>query len=118
MAQQQTTPTVGSYVQYTSVNDAPDVNAPSGEEQGLGIVRQVLTDKGEPYYQVVWNPGSARPKVGMYHQNQLTVLNQQQATNIINQMNSGSYTPNTGQQGSNYQSVLPQAALPPSLQGS
>lgn len=109
---------IGSYVQLNPSVDSPRAMAPSGEEQTIGIVRQAFTVGGQPYYQVVWNPGDKRPKVGMYHANELTCLSQSQAQDILNQLAAGTYKPSLPQQGSAYQQPnIPNQALPPALQG-
>lgn len=93
----------GSYVQLNPSSDSPRAAAPSSIEQTIGVVRGSYTQAGEPYYQVVWNPGSDRPKVATYHASELTVLSQQQAQQIMQQISAGTYQPNTQQQGSTYQ---------------
>lgn len=108
----------GTYVQYTAATDSPLSQAPSVDENTIGIVRQAFTQGDGPYYQVVWNPGDTTPKSGLYHQSQLTQLNQQQATQILNQLAAGTFTPQTQTPGSQYQQpAIPAQALPPSIQG-
>lgn len=110
---------VGQYVQYSAASDSPRSNKPSGEEETIGIVRQVIRQGDQSYYQVVWNPGDRRPKVGMYHQDQLVPVTQQQANDILNQLAAGTYRPQDQTPGTSYQQpALPEAALPPGLQGS
>lgn len=108
---------VGQYVQYNPTVDSPRASAPSNIESTYGIVRQTINQKGELYYQVVWDPASMYPKVGFYHQDELTPITAQDAQNIVGQLQSGTYTPNLGTQGSNYQDTIPQEALPPQVQG-
>lgn len=109
--------TPGTYVQLNPTSDSPRAQPPSAIEQTIGVVRQSFFQQGEPYYQVVWNPGDARPKIGMYHESELTVLTQQQSQDILNQLAAGTYTPNTAPQGSTYQpAALPTSAIPPQLQ--
>lgn len=109
---------VGGYVQYDPTSDSPLANPPSAAEQTIGIVRQLFSAQGEQYAQVVWNPGSATPKTALYHAKQLTPISQQQAVDLTNQMNEGTYQPDLGAQSSNYeQPTVPALALPPGLQG-
>jgi hypothetical protein len=88
------TPTLapGAWVQINTTNDPARAEKPSAEEQGIGLVRQVFTAEGNKYFQVVWNPGDALPKVGNYLEKQLTVLDQQQAASLRNQMSSSTPT--------------------------
>jgi hypothetical protein len=91
---------------------------PSAAEQTIGIVRQLFTAQGTQYAQVVWNPGSQTPATGLYTADQLCAITQQQAADLTNQMNAGTYQPPTGTPSSNYQQPsVPTLALPPALQG-
>jgi hypothetical protein len=107
----------GQWVQYNVTTQNPRAAIPSPEEQGIGRIRQSFSRGDGQYYQVVWNPGSVNPKSALYHQDQLCALTQQEATQIIGNMNSGDYTPNEGVPGSNYQQPnVPVQAAPPSQQ--
>lgn len=108
----------GSYVQYNATTQSPLAPGPSAAEQTIGIIRQFFTAQGTQYAQVVWNPGSQFPDTGLYTTDQLCAITQQQAADITNQMNAGTYQPNAGTPGSNYQQpTVPTLALPPALQG-
>lgn len=108
---------VGSYVQYNAANDNPQSAPPSSDEGTVGIIRQAYFQQGEPYYQVVWNPGDARPKSAVYHEDQLCSITQQQAQAIMQQIASGVFTPSAQTPGSAYeQPTIPTSALPPGLQ--
>jgi hypothetical protein len=109
---------VGGYVQYNPTTQNPLSPAPTAAEETLGIVRQLFTAQGKQFAQVVWNPGSTRPETGLYTCDQLTAIDQKTATDIINQMNAGTYTPNLGTPSSNFtQPSVPALALPPGQQG-
>jgi hypothetical protein len=91
---------------------------PDAAEQTIGIVRQFFTAQGDQYAQVVWNPGSSTPETGLYKVDQLCGITQQQAVDLTNQMNAGTYSPPSGTPSSNYtQPAVPALALPPALQG-
>lgn len=108
----------GAYVQYNPTTQNPLSPPPSAAEETIGIVRQLFTAQGQQYAQVVWNPGSQTPETGLYTCDQLCPISQQQAADLVNQMNCGDYTPPSGQLGSNYtQPSVPTLALPPALQG-
>lgn len=108
----------GSFVQYNATTQSPEAPGPSAGEQTLGIIRQFFTAQGQQYAQVVWNPGSTTPETGLYTADQLCAITQQQAADITNQMNAGTYQPPSGTPGSNYQQPdVPALALPPGLQG-
>lgn len=108
----------GSFVQYNSSVQSPLAPGPDAAEQTIGIVRQLFTAQGKQYAQVVWNPGSATPETALYTADQLCTITQQQAADLTNQMNAGTYQPSTGTPGSNYQQPsVPTLALPPGLQG-
>ena len=110
--------TVGGYVQYNATTQNPLAPAPSPDECTIGIVRQLFSAQGKQYAQVVWNPGGARPKTGLYTCDQLCPMSQQDATAAVNAMNEGTYEPPTGALGSNFQQPsVPTLALPPALQG-
>jgi hypothetical protein len=114
-----TTPmTTGSYVQYNVTTQSPLSPMPTAAEETIGIVRQLFTAQGKRYAQVVWNPGSAKPETGLYTEDQLCPISQQQAVDLTNQMNEGTYQPPSGTPSSNYQQpTVPTLALPPALQG-
>ena len=108
----------GGYVQYNQTTQNPLAPAPTAAEETIGIVRQLFMAQGQQYAQVVWNPGSATPETGLYHADQLCPISQQQAVDLTNQMNAGTYEPPTGSLGSNFtQPSVPTLALPPALQG-
>lgn len=108
----------GSYVQYNATTQSPLAPGPSAAEQTIGIVRQFFTAQGQQYAQVIWNPGSQFPDTGLYTADQLCAITQQQAADLTNQMNAGTYEPPSGALGSNYQQpTVPALALPPALQG-
>jgi hypothetical protein len=108
----------GSYVQYNAATQSPLAPGPSAAEQTLGIIRQFFTAQGQQYAQVVWNPGSQFPNTGLYTTDQLCGITQQQAADITNQMNAGTYQPSTTTPGSDYQQpAIPTLALPPGNQG-
>ena len=115
-----TTPTLatGGWVQYNATVQNPQSPGPSAAEQTIGLVRQIFTAQGKQFYQVVWNPGSMFPETGLYSSNELTPLSQQSAQQILSEMNAETYSPANPNTGSNYkQPNIPQAALPPDLQG-
>lgn len=110
--------TQGGYVQYNATTQSPLSPAPTAAEETIGIVRQLFTAQGTQYAQVVWNPGSATPETGLYRADQLCAITQQQAVDLTNQMNEGTYQPPAGTPSSNYQQpAVPALALPPALQG-
>ena len=96
----------GGWVQLNPSTESTRAKNPSAEEQTIGKIMQVFTSQGEQYYQVIWNPGDANPKSAIYHGNELTALDQQQANQIRQQMAQGDYQANLPEQGSNYQSPL------------
>jgi hypothetical protein len=111
-------PSVGSWVQLDASTQSPLAPGPDLAEQTIGIVRQAFTAEGQRYFQVVWNPGSMFPESGLYTVDQLCSISQQDAANITNQMNAGTWSPNAGTPGSNYQQpTVPTLGLPPALQG-
>lgn len=95
---------VGGWVQLNPSTDSPRANKPSATEQTIGTIKGVFTQEGDQYYQVVWNPGDANPKTGIYRAEQLTSLDQQTANGIRQQLAQGNYQANLPQPGSNYQS--------------
>jgi hypothetical protein len=108
----------GSWVQYDVTTQSPLAGMPSAAEQTIGLVRQLFTAQGKQYAQVVWNPGSQFPETGLYTSDQLCAISQQQAVDLTNQMNCGTYEPPAGTPSSNYtQPSVPALALPPALQG-
>jgi hypothetical protein len=105
----------GQYVQYNATVQDPRAGPPTPEEQGLGQIRQSFSRSDGQYYQVVWNPGSMKPKSALYHEQQLCPLTQKQAQDVINGMASGDTA--TGIPGSNFQQPnVPRQAAPPSQQ--
>lgn len=119
MSQSSTNPlSTGSYVQYNATVQSPLSPGPDAAEQTIGIIRQFFTAQGKQYAQVVWNPGSATPETALYTADQLCPISQQQAADLTNQMNAGTYQPPSGTASSNYQQpTVPAMALPPGLQG-
>lgn len=110
--------TVGGYVQYNPTTQDPRAPGPDNAEQTIGIVRQLFTAQGKKFAQVVWNPGSQYPETALYTEDQLCPISQQQAVDLVNAMNSGTYEPPSGALGSNFtQPSVPTLALPPALQG-
>ena len=110
--------TTGGYVQYNVTTQSPLSAMPTAAEQTIGIVRQLFMAQGTQYAQVVWNPGSNFPETGLYTCDQLCPITQQQAVDLTNQMNAGTYEPPGGTPSSNYQQpTVPALALPPALQG-
>lgn len=108
---------IGQWVQYNVSTQAPNAPLPSPDEQTIGQVRQAFTQGDGAYYQVVWNPGSSRPTTALYHQNQLTALDQKSAQDIIGQIAAGTYQPPSQTPGSQYtQPNVPVQAAPPSQQ--
>jgi hypothetical protein len=100
-----TTPVLapGGWVQLNPSTESPRAGKPSAEEMTIGMVKQQFTAQGKQYYQVIWNPGDANPKSGLYHEDELTPLDQQTANQIRQQMGQGDYQANLPEQGSNYQ---------------
>lgn len=119
MSNGSTTPmATGSWVQYDASTQSPLSPGPTAAEQTIGIVRSLFTAQGTQYAQVVWNPGSQSPETGLYTCDQLCPISQQQAVDITNQMNAGTYEPSSATPGSNYtQPSVPALALPAGLQG-
>lgn len=114
----ETTPSVGSWVQVNASAQSPLAPGPDIAEQTIGIVRQMFTAQGKQYAQVVWNPGSMFPETALYTSDQLCQITQQQAADITKQMNSGTWSPSSQAVGSTYeQPTVPTLALPPALQG-
>lgn len=114
------TPTLGSgsWVQYNVTTQSPLSALPTAAEQTIGLIRTAFTAEGKQYFQVVWNPGSQTPETGLYTEDQLCAITQQQAADITNKMNSGSWQPSGGTPSSNYQQpAVPALSLPPGLQG-
>jgi hypothetical protein len=109
--------TPGSFVQYNVDVQSTQAPLPSPEEQTIGIVRQAFTGQGGQFYQVVWNPGSQRPKTAMYNADQLCPLTQQAANDIIDQLAAGTYQPVKGTPGLNFPTKnIPIQAAPPANQ--
>ena len=105
----------GQYVTYNATTQDPRAKGPSPEERSVGRVRQSFTRGDGPYYQVVWNPGDSAPKSALYHADQLCAVTQQQATDIINQMNAtGQFPAQSTDIGADFQqpNVPSQAATP------
>lgn len=106
---------VGQWVQYNVSVQSPRAELPSVAEQTIGSIRQAFTAQGKTFYQVVWNPGDANPETGLYTDDQLCALTQQQATAIRQQIACGTYQPNmSGTPGADYQQPnIPVQAAPP-----
>lgn len=110
---------VGQYVQFNAGVQSPRAERPTAVEQTIGVIRQAYTAAGDMFYQVVWNPGSSNPATALYTQEQLTPIDQKRANEIAAQMNAGTWTPNVGSPGSEYNEPgVPTEALPPSMQDS
>jgi len=108
---------IGQWVQYNVSTQNPRAKLPTSDESGIGQVRQSFTKADGTYYQIVWNPGAQNPVSGLYHQDQLCALDQQQASDIRSQIAQGTYTPNQGTPGQDYQQPnIPVQAAPPSMQ--
>ena len=105
----------GTYVQINAATESPRAAAPSPAERTIGIIRQSFTAFDGPYYQVVWNPGSMHPETGLYHNSDLTQLNQQQVQEITQQLAAGTYQiPAQMPTGTQYkQPNIPVEAAPP-----
>lgn len=95
---------VGGWVQINPATDSPRAGKPAPQEQTIGTIKGMFTQEGDQYYQVVWNPGDANPKTGIYKAEQLTSLDPQTANGIRQQLAQGNYVPNTPQSSTNYQS--------------
>lgn len=107
----------GTFVQLNPSKDSPRAQAPSGPEQTIGVIRNVYNQEGQQYFQVVWNPGDQYPKLGNYTASQLTPLTQQEANQILTQLQQGTYKPKLPEQSSQYVAPpITTPALPPSLQ--
>lgn len=103
----------GQWVQYNVAVQSPRAALPTTAEKTIGVIRQSFTAFDGPYYVVVWNPGSAKPETGMYHQNELTVLTPDQANKIQSELAQGTFTPTSGTPGSQYQQPnIPVQAAP------
>jgi hypothetical protein len=90
---------------------------PGTAEQGIGQIKQSFTKEDGTYYQVVWTSGEHKPKVGLYHKDQLIPVDDKTAADIRSQIANGTYQPNMGTPGANYRApVTPNLALPPSEQ--
>lgn len=85
----------GQWVQYNIAVQSPRAATPSAQERTVGVIRQAYNAFDGPYYQVVWNPGSAKPETGMYHVNELTAVTPQQAQQILQQPPEQAGTPGT-----------------------
>lgn len=108
----------GQWVQYNLTVQDPRAPKPAPEEQGIGQIRQSFSKTDGQYYQVVWNPGSMRPKSGLYHEDQLCALDPKQAQQVRNDIAAGTYSlPDLSQTGKNFQQPnIPVQAAPPSEQ--
>jgi hypothetical protein len=90
MATQNPLPQPGQWVQLAPVPSTWKHPLPTAQEQTIGRVRQAFTQQGETFYQIVWLPGTQHPETGLYRADQLTCITDQQATNVANQLASGS----------------------------
>jgi len=107
----------GQWVQYNVTTQNPRVPLPSPEEKTVGVIKQAFTRGDGAYYQVLWNPGDMKPKSALYHEDQLCAITQQQATDMVNEMNASGQFPQQGTPGSNYQQPdIPIQAAPPGNQ--
>lgn len=86
----------GQWVQLAPVPTTWNRPLPTKQEQTIGQVRQAFTTSDGTMYQVVWNPGSAKPQTALYHASQVCAIDQQQTQNVANSMASGTYTVQTG----------------------
>lgn len=118
MATQSPALPIGSWVQYNVTTQSPRAGLPTTDEQTIGKITQSFTAQGGQFYQVVWNPGGANPKTGLYHADQLTCLTQTQANSITSALANGTFTPAIqGVPSSNYNEPnVPVQAAPPSQQ--
>jgi len=107
----------GQWVQYNVTTQNPRVPSPAPDEKTVGIIKQSFTRSDGPYYQVLWNPGGMKPKSALYHQDQLTAITQQQASDLVNEMNATGQFPQQGTPGENYRGPnIPIQAAPPTAQ--
>jgi len=107
----------GQWVQYNAATQDPRAAGPSPDEQTVGVIKQSFTRGDGPYYQVVWNPGSMTPKSALYHGDQLMAITQQQAIQMVNNMNATGQFPSQSKPGSDFQQPnVPIQAAPPSQQ--
>ena len=103
----------GTWVQYNVTVQSPRAALPTSTEKTIGKIAQAFTAFDGPYYQIVWNPGGTKPETGLYHASELCALNQQQATEIQNELASGTYQAPTEKAGSQYpQRNIPVQAAP------
>src|SRR5215475_13295041 len=94
---------IGSWVQLNPTTQDPRAPQPDLAEQTIGIVRQSFVSQGKQMYQVVWNPGEARPQSALYTDDQLTPLDPQAANEIKNPLAAGTYQPSlSGTPGSQF----------------
>ena len=97
---------VGQWVQYDVTQQDPRAPKPTVEEQTIGVVKQSFMAEGQPYYQVVWNPGGMYPKTALYREKQLKAVDRK--TKSVSPL---------GEPGSNFQQPnIPIQAAPPSYQ--
>lgn len=105
--------TPGTWVQYNVAAQSPRAALPTSAEKTIGLVRGAYQSYSGPYYQVVWNPGSAKPETGLYQDAELCALSQQQATTIQNELAQGTYSPSSDTPASQYpQRNIPVQAAP------
>jgi hypothetical protein len=103
----------GQWVQYNVAAQSPRSALPTAAEKSIGLVRQSFSAFGGPFYQVVWNPGSAKPETGLYTDRELCALTQQEATARQQQLATGEDISSSDTPGSQYpQRNIPVQAAP------
>lgn len=79
MANTQQPLTIGQNVQYNTGVASTNRTQPDLDEQGTGVIKQIFNQQGETFYQVVWNPGSNKPKVALYRASELSPVSVKQS---------------------------------------